>query len=95
MNNCSIYYFPDADDGIFDCLLVSLVTTQENDGKASLVIIGDFSINQILAEIVSPANCHGLIARDFSSESRCFQIICNSTHRFVRLGTHLYRLSWC
>ena len=34
---------PDADDGIFDCLLVSMAAIQENDIKASFVFIGDFN----------------------------------------------------
>ena len=36
----SVYRNPDADDGIFDCLLVSTAAIQENDGEASFVFIG-------------------------------------------------------
>ena len=38
-----VYRNPDANDGIFDCLLVSMAAIQENDRKASVVFIGDFS----------------------------------------------------
>ena len=39
----SLYRNPDADDGIYDCLLVSMAAIQENDRKASFVFIGDFN----------------------------------------------------
>ena len=39
----SVYWNPEADDGIFDCLLVSMAAIQENDRKASFVFIGDFN----------------------------------------------------
>ena len=39
----SVYWNLEADDGIFDCLLVSMAAIQENDRKASFVFIGDFN----------------------------------------------------
>ena len=39
----SVYWNPDADDGNFDCLLVSMAAIQENDRKVSFVFIGDFN----------------------------------------------------
>ena len=39
----SVYPNPDADDGIFDCLLVSMAAIQENDRKASFVFVGNFN----------------------------------------------------
>ena len=38
----SVYGNPDADDGIFDCLLVSMAAVQENDRKASFVFFRRF-----------------------------------------------------
>ena len=78
----SVYRNPDADDGIFDCLLVSMAAIQENDRKASFVFIGDFNAHhKEWLNSVSNTDCHGLRALDFSSESGCDQIIHNSTHR--------------
>ena len=63
---------PDADDGIFDCLLVSMAAIQENDRKASFVFIGDFNAhhNERLNSL-SQTDCHGLRTLDFSSEPGC------------------------
>ena len=78
----SVYRNPDADDGIFDCLLVSMAAIQENDRKASFVFIGDFNAHhKEWLNSISQTDCHGLKALDFSSESRCDQIIHSPTHR--------------
>ena len=78
----SVYRNPDADDGIFDCLLASMAAIQENDRKASFVFIGDFNAHhKEWLNSISPTDCHGLRALDFSSESGCDQIIHNPTHR--------------
>ena len=78
----SIYRNPDANDSIFDCLLVSMATIQENDRKASIVFVGDFNAHhREWQNSVSPTNCHGLRAIDFSTESGCEQIIRKPTHR--------------
>ena len=75
---------PDADDGIFDCLLVSMAAIQENDRKASFVFIGDFNAHhKEWLNSISQTDCHGLRALDFSSESGCDQIIHSPTHRSV------------
>ena len=72
----------DADDGIFDCLLVSMAAIQENDRKASFVFIGDFNAHhKEWLNSISQTDCHGLRALDFSSESGCDQIIHSPTHR--------------
>ena len=64
----SVYQNPDADDGIFDCLLVSMAAIQENDGKASFVFIGDFNAHhKEWLNSVSNTDCHSLRALDFSS----------------------------
>ena len=77
----SVYRNPDADDGIFDCLLVSMAAIQENDRKASCVFIGDFNAHhKEWLNSISQTDCHGLRALDFS-ESGCDQIIHNPTHR--------------
>ena len=73
---------PDADDGIFDCLLVSMATRQETDRKASFVFIGDFNAHhKEWLNSISQTDYHDLRALDFSSESGCDQIIHNPTHR--------------
>ena len=78
----SVYRNPDADDGISDCLLVSMEAIQENDRKASFVFIGDFNAHyKEWLNSMSNTDCHGLRALDFSSEPGRDQIIHNSTHR--------------
>ena len=78
----SVYRNPDADDGIFYCLLVSMAAIQENDRKASFVFIGDFNAHhKEWLNSISQTDCHGLRALDFSSESGCDQIIHGPTHR--------------
>ena len=78
----SVYRNPDADDGIFECLLVSMAAIQENDRKASFVFIGDFNAHhKEWLNSVSNTDSHGLRALDFPSESGCDQIIHNSNHR--------------
>ena len=72
----SVYRNPDADDGIFDCLLVSMAAIQENDRKASFVFIGDFNAHhKEWLNSISKTDCHGLRALDFFSESGYDQII--------------------
>ena len=78
----SVYRNPDADDGIFDCLLMSMAAIQENDRKASFVFIGDFNAHhKEWLNSISQTDCHGLRTLDFSSESGCDQIVHNPTHR--------------
>ena len=78
----SVYRNPDADDGIFYCLLVSMAAIQENDRKASFVFIGNFNAHhKEWLNSISQTDCHGLRALDFSSESGCDQIIHSPTHR--------------
>ena len=73
---CSVYRNPDADGGIFDCLLVSMAAIQENDKKASFVFIGDFNAHhKEWLNSISQTDCHGLRALDFFSESGCDQIM--------------------
>ena len=73
---CSIYRNPDLDDGIFDCLLITMATIQESDIKASFVFVGDFNAHhREWLNSVSPTDGHGLRALDFSFESGCEQII--------------------
>ena len=65
----SVYWNPDADDEIFDCLLVSMTAIQENDRKASFVFIGDSNAHhKEWLNSISQTDCHGLRALDFSSE---------------------------
>ena len=78
----SIYRNPDADDSIFDCLLTSMAAIQNSDRKAAFVFVGDFNAHhREWLSSVSPTNCHGLKAFDFSSEAGCEQLIHKPTHR--------------
>ena len=78
----SIYRNPDADDEIFDCLLNSMAFIQENYRKAAFLFVGDFNAHhREWLNSVSPTDCHGLRAVDFSTESGCDQLIQRPTHR--------------
>ena len=78
----SIYRNPDANDNIFDCLLISMASIQADDRKSAFLFMGDFNAHhRVWLNSVSPTNCHGLRAQDFSTESGCSQLIQRSTHR--------------
>ena len=78
----SVYRNPDADDSIFDCLLTSMAAIQESDRKAAFLFIGDFNAHhREWLGSVSPTNCHGLKAFDFSCQAGCEQLVCRPTHR--------------
>ena len=78
----SVYRNPDADDSIFDCLLTSMAAIQESDRKAAFLFIGDFNAHhREWLGSVSPTNCHGLNAFDFSCQAGCEQLVCRPTHR--------------
>ena len=78
----SVYRNPDANDSIFDCLLTSLAAIQESDNKAAFLFVGDFNAHhREWLSSVSPTDCHGLRALDFTSEAGCEQLIHGPTHR--------------
>ena len=78
----SVYRNPDSNDDIFDCLLSSMAAVQENDRKAAFLFIGDFNAHhREWLNSVSPTDCHGRRAIDFSTESGCDQLIQRPTHR--------------
>ena len=78
----AVYRNPDLDDQIFDCLLNSMAVIQENDRKAAFLFVGDFNAHhREWLNSVSPTDCHGRRALDFSTESGCDQLIHRSTHR--------------
>ena len=78
----SVYRNPDVDDSIYDCLLLSMASIQENDSKSAFIFIGDFNAHhREWLESVSPTNCHGIRAFDFESETGCDQLVDRPTHR--------------
>ena len=77
----SIYRNPDANDSIFDCLLSSMASIQQNDVRSSFLFLGDFNAHhREWLNSISPTNCHGLSAYDFSSVSGCDQLVDEPTH---------------
>ena len=78
----SVYRNPDMDDAIFDCLLTSMATIQEQDRKAAFLFIGDFNAHhREWLNSISPTDIHGIRALDFTSETGCDQLVEGSTHR--------------
>ena len=81
-NLFSVYCNPNTDDGIFDCLLVSMAAIQGSERKAFFVFIGDFNNHhREWLNTISQTDCHGLRALDFSSESGSEKTIHSPTHR--------------
>ena len=59
-----------------------MAVIQENDRKAAFLFVGDFNAHhREWLNSVSPTDCHGRRALDFSTESGCDQLIHKSTHR--------------
>lgn len=78
----AVYRNPDANDDIFDCLLNSMASIQENDRKAAFLFVGDFNAHhKEWLNSKSPTDCHGLRAIDFSTESGCDQLVHSPTHK--------------
>ena len=59
-----------------------MASIQENDRKAAFLFVGDFNAHhREWLNSVSPTDCHGLRAIDFSTESGCDQLIQRPIHR--------------
>ena len=77
----SVYRNPDANDTIFDCLLSSMASIQQNDVKSSFLFLGDFNAHhREWLNSISPTDRHGLCAYDFASVSACDQLVREPTH---------------
>ena len=75
------YRNPDANDQIFDCLLVKMAAVQEADVKAAFVVMGDFNAHQQQwLSSGSATDSHGRAASDFASLSGTVQLISEPTH---------------
>ncbi|XP_068227743.1 uncharacterized protein [Palaemon carinicauda] len=73
---------PDLDDSIFDCLLTIMAKMQEDNRKASFMLLGDFNAHHRgWLNSVCPTDHHDLRALVFVSESGCEQIISEAIHR--------------
>ena len=76
----SIYRNPDANDSIFDYLLSSMASIQQNDIRSSFLFLGDFNEHhRKWLNSISPMDRHGLSAY-FSSVSGCDQLVSEATH---------------
>ena len=77
----SVYRNPDANDSIFDCLLSSRASIQQNEIRSSFLFLGDFSAHhREWLNSISPTDRHGLRAYDFSSVSGFDQLVSEPTH---------------
>ena len=78
----SLYRNPSSDDSIYDCLLNSFATIQEEDRKSCFIFIGDFNAHhRQWLNSVSPTDRHGVAALDFADVVGCDQLVCGATHR--------------
>ena len=81
----SLYYNPDLDGRIFDCLLASMAAVQAADVRASFLFWGD--LNGHLQEWLgsTTTNPHGVAAYDFVTVYGCDQLVVGPTN--ARGGT--------
>jgi len=78
----SLYRSPNSDDSIYDCLLTSYISIQENDIKSCFIFIGDFNAHhRDWLNSVSPTDRHGISALDFADVVGCEQLVRGATHR--------------
>lgn len=76
----NFYRNPDADDGIYDCLLTCIAATGANNIEASFLFVGDFIAHHMKLSMWN-TNCRGLKAFISSLESKCDKVIHKPTHR--------------
>ena len=70
-----------------------MAVIQENDRKAAFLFVGDFNAHhREWLNSVSPTDCHGRRALDFSTESGCDQLIHRSTHRSGNIQIQIQKL---
>ena len=77
----SMYRNPNSDDSIYECLLNSYISIQEEDRKACFIFMGDLNAHhRNWLNSVSPTNQHGIAALDFSDTTGCEQVVTGATH---------------
>ena len=76
----SLYWNPDLDDWIFNCLLTSMPAMQAEEVLASFLFVGGFNGHhqEFLGSMTT--NCCGVPAFDFTTLSGCNQLVVGSTH---------------
>ena len=76
----SLYFNPDLDDRIFDCLLASMTAVQAEDVRASFLFVCDLNGHhqEWLGSMTTTR--HGVAAFDFATVSSCEQLVASSTH---------------
>ena len=82
---CSLYYNPDLNDRIFDCLRASMAAVQAGDFRASFLFVGDLNGHHQEWLGSMTTNRHGVAAFDFATVSGCDQSVVGPTH--ARGGT--------
>jgi len=77
----AFYRSPNADDSIFDCMLLAMARIQETDRKAAFVFVGDANAHHTdWLQSRSPTNSAGRAALDFCCLSGSRQLVCTATH---------------
>ena len=77
----SCYRNPNPDDTIYDCLVEKMAVVQENDVKATFVIVGDFNAHHQQWSTNGNTDARGRAAFDFATLSGTDQVISGPTHR--------------
>ena len=63
----SLYYNPDLDDRIYDCLLTAMAAVQAADARASFLFVGDLNGHHQEWLGSTTTNRHGVAALDFAT----------------------------
>ena len=76
----SLYYNPNLDDRLFDCLLASMAAVQAEDVRASFPFVGNLNGHHQEWLSSTTTNHHGVAAFDFATVSGCDQLVVSTTH---------------
>ena len=84
----SLYYTPDLDDWIYECLLTSMAAVQAEDMRASFLVMDDLNGHYQEWLGSTTMNHHGVAALDFTTESSCDQLLTGPIHAHGELFTY-------
>ena len=76
----NLYRNPDQDDGIYDCLLISMAAVQAEDVRPSFLFAGDLNGHHQEWLGSSMTNSHDVAAFDLATVSGCDQLVVGPTH---------------
>ena len=76
----SLYFNPDRDDRIFNCIQASMAAVQAEDVRVSFLFVGDLNGYHQEWLCSTTTNRHGVAAFYFAPVSGCDQLVVGPTH---------------